>query len=220
VRERVCHRVVVVIVSTAVATTAPPSAAAIVVAQLDAQHPRRRSALDFAEREAARRHDRVREDRRVHLQHAGTLAVDDVEEPEAGSASEEVRTVLRTLCSIKIPVLLSVATCTAPTNAGMLNVAFVTRMILMVPGGLTSQPVTMRGSPARTALVTPTVQKHSSQIAPACSRSTMSCVMGTAVMRPITGILALTRTASRPRYLAGSLHFVVPGRWPEGFAGT
>jgi len=30
--------------------------------------------------------------------------------------------------------------------------------------------------------------------------------------QPITGILALTRAASRPRYRAGSLHFVVRGR--------
>jgi hypothetical protein len=49
-------------------------------------------------------------------------------------ASEDLRALLGTLYLIKVPVLLSVATCTAPTMAVMVNVAFVTRMILIVPG--------------------------------------------------------------------------------------
>jgi hypothetical protein len=48
-------------------------------------------------------------------------------------ASDAFRTALRTLFRINVPVLLSVATCTAPTKAAVANVAFVMRMILIVP---------------------------------------------------------------------------------------
>jgi len=41
---------------------------------------------------------------------------------------------LRTSCSIKVAVLLSVATCTTPTIAGSANVALVTSIMLIVPG--------------------------------------------------------------------------------------
>ena len=123
-------------------------------------------------------------------------------------ASEDLRELLGTLCLIKVPVLLSVATCTAPTMAVMVNVAFVTRMILIVPGAWrpSMRRVIESGSPARTALVTPTVQKHSIQTGPDCSRSTTSCFIGTAVMSPTIGIAAFIRTAKRPRYRAGSPH--------------
>jgi hypothetical protein len=49
-------------------------------------------------------------------------------------ASKHAWAALRTLCWINVPVLLSVATCTAPTRAVMDNVAFVIKMMLIVPG--------------------------------------------------------------------------------------
>ena len=138
-------------------------------------------------------------------------------------ASEDLRELLGTLCLIKVPVLLSVATCTAPTMAVMVNVAFVTKMILIVPEASHSSMLRLigSGSPARTALVTPTVQKHSIQTGPDCSRSTTSCFIGTAVMSPTIGIAAFIRTAKRPRYRAGSPHVLATRRLSiEGLAGT
>ena len=48
-------------------------------------------------------------------------------------ARQERPDVLRTLFLINVAVLLSVATCTAVTIAGVVSVAFVTKIMLIVP---------------------------------------------------------------------------------------
>src|SRR5690242_14292116 len=105
----------------------------------------------------------------------------------------------------KVAALLSVATCTAPTIAGIAKRAFVMRMMLIVPGeDSASRSAAPFGSPALTAFDTPTVKNPSTQISADSSRRVMRSFSDTAVIKATHGLSIPNWAANRPKYRLGS----------------